>query len=249
MWPSRPIASGREVALRLELVPDLLVLARLDGGEPGVFDRQEALTRDHRRAGRPYRTSIPYRHLDACATGEHRFAAVEYTFVVPSAPACELTLAERDLHELRVHGLEPAPEILEFVARLPALGTGERDNRVWLERLWVATTLESRADLVLDLCAAWGQGNRRTVSLRGVAMNECGAADTVGWRHSARASVYRTRMRQTLASDPAGAARAMQALTALMWSEGGIAAVPACRLVAVLRELGAVETRHAASAN
>lgn len=235
--------------MRLELVPDLLVLARLDGGEAGVFDRQEALTQDHRRAGRPFRTSIPYRHLDACATGEHRFAAVEYTFVIPTVPACELTLAERDLHELRVHGLEPAQEILEFVARLPTLTAGERDNRLWLERLWAATTLESRADLVLDVCAAWGQANRRTVSLRGAAVNECGPSDAVGWRQSPRATVYRTRMRHTLASDPAAAARAMSALTALLWAPEGLITVPACRLAGVMRELGSLETRHAASAN
>lgn len=235
--------------MRLELVPDLLVLARLDGGEVDVFARQEALTREHRDAQRPFRTSIPYRHLDVCATGEHRFGAVEHTFFIPSPPPCELTLAERDLHELRVHGLDAVPEILEFVARLPALTAGERDNRLWLERLWAAGTLESRADLVLDLCAAWGQANRRTVSLRGAALNECGAADAVGWRQSARATVYRTRMRQTLASDPAAAARAMASLTALLWAPAGLASVPACRLAAVMRELGVVETRHAASSN
>lgn len=231
--------------MRLELIPDVGVVARLEGEPASLEARRTELVRVFREAGRPYRRVTPYSQLAACASGEHRVPALEYAVVLPRPEGdAVLTVSERELHELRQHGAEPSLELVAFVAQLPLLGPAERESRVWLERVHAATTLEARAELLVNLLGAWGASHHRTLTVAGVPVDEPPpAGEGPGWRQSSTVQAHRLRMRELLARAPAVAQRIAAALPALLWGSEGLASVPLRRVAAVLAELGPVEAR------
>jgi hypothetical protein len=246
MAQSQPPPSGREVAMRLELVPDLGVIARLEGDPASLESRRAELVRAARAAGRPYRRTTPLSQLASCASGEHRVPALVHTIVLPRPDGdAELSIPELELHQLRKHDATPSVELVAFVAQLPPLGPAERESRVWLERVHAATTLEARAELLVDLLGAWGVAHRRTLTVAGVPVDEPATAAT-GWRQAPGVQAHRTHMRELLSRTPAVAQRLAASLPALLWGAEGLAGVPLGRVAAVLAELGPVEARPVA---
>lgn len=104
-----PAPASSPLLARLDALPDLLEAARAAApGDP--YPEQERLAAEHRKARRPFKTSMPYRHPDRCPACSRSVPAVRIELVDPRpSPERRAELWERDVHAAREHGT-PLPE-------------------------------------------------------------------------------------------------------------------------------------------
>ncbi len=235
--------------LRLELVPDLSALARLEakilGGEAG----EAALVASYRAQRRAYRLSLAYPHLAACSTGEHRLPAVDYTFFAHDFAPKELLLSATELHDLRLHDSRLRPEVQAYLEALAPLSPSEEANAPWLRRIVEAQGTPARGELVLDVFAAFGKAHGKLLTWCAMPVQEASldlqGNPCLGWRLPTRAALFHHRACQIIARDPSVAAGVMLALETLFWRDGGLLGVTFAELSAVFAELGPLEARSA----
>lgn len=103
---------------KLDVLPDLLARARAAAPDD-PYPEQERLAAEYRKAGRPFKLSMPYRHPDRCPVCWRSLPAVRIELVDPrTSPERRAELWERDVHAAREHGT-PLPEgIRAFLERL-----------------------------------------------------------------------------------------------------------------------------------
>ncbi|WP_224361241.1 hypothetical protein [Hyalangium versicolor] len=124
---SQKDAETAPLLAKFESLPDLLALARREEEQSGGdrYAIQERLAKEHRAQQKPFVLATPMRHMEHCASGEHRFGAVRYELIVPQgrglfgARELSVKFSEVDLHEVREHGTSFAPEISDVLRSLP----------------------------------------------------------------------------------------------------------------------------------
>lgn len=242
--------SPRELGLRLDLVPNLRLLAALDGNdEAGIRARQAELVSIYEKLGLAYRTGEPYRHRERCATGEHTVPAIAYQLVLPAgeraARRATLGLSERQLHDAIMHGKPLPAEAEAFVRQLPALDEARRGDLELLGRLYAARSRSDRIEAFLDVVNTWADAHLQLVRIDDEPLHEprYELAGPVGtrWRGSARSFEFRSNMTALLSGDVLGASELERFVPLLFQHENGLRGVTETRFLAVMRKIGKVE--------
>ena len=91
-------------------LPDLLAIAREQATVPGVnlYDIQDTLREEYRRQGKPFKWSMPYRHLYQCPTCGNSSTAIQYELENlhikdELSPLHRIVLWEEEVHMIREH--------------------------------------------------------------------------------------------------------------------------------------------------
>lgn len=100
-----------------ESIPDLLQIAREQAKGGDAYALQSRLEAEYSAGKKLFRITTVFRHMDECATKEHRFAATTLFVVNPKGESVEMTGV--DLHEVEVHHGAFPPEIAAFLRNLP----------------------------------------------------------------------------------------------------------------------------------
>lgn len=98
-------------------IPDLVLMARelAKGGD--AYAMQKKLEAEYSAGRKLFRITTVYRHMDECATKEHRFAATTLFAVNQKGESVEMT--GMDLHDVEVHQAAFPAEVAAFLRNLP----------------------------------------------------------------------------------------------------------------------------------
>jgi len=115
----------KDLLARLDGLPDLLKMAGEEKLHPSedVYAIQERLQDEHRREGKPFRWSMPYRHLAYCPScgmiGTDIQHELENPVQIEGKPhPWRVSIWEGELHAIRVHGTPFRPELRDFLGHL-----------------------------------------------------------------------------------------------------------------------------------
>lgn len=93
---------NRDLLERIESLPDLLEQARLLPGD--IYENQDRLLADARKARTDCRTTMPYRHRVHCSIcGEDEPACLTTVHLFSRNPTIKFELTEMTLHDARTH--------------------------------------------------------------------------------------------------------------------------------------------------
>ena len=94
-----------------DALPDLLVMAgeRLRAPGDDIYAIQDSLREEYRRQGKPFKWSMPFRHLYQCPTCGNSSTAIQYVLENPHikdelSPLRRVVLWEEEVHAIRDHG-------------------------------------------------------------------------------------------------------------------------------------------------
>lgn len=116
-----PAPAGRQDTQTLlkkwQSIPDLLLMAREQAKGGDAYALQSRLEAEYSAGKKLFRITTVFRHMDECATKEHRFAATTLFAVNPKGESVEMT--GMDLHNVEVHQAAFPAGVAAFLRNLP----------------------------------------------------------------------------------------------------------------------------------